>query len=95
MQPLDVVRTRMQEDAVAGHFRSMPATIRSIAHQSGVFGLWRGTQATVARLALGAGAHFLFLDLLRPQFEQRQPDGTFVLSPMGAAMTGSALYDNK
>jgi hypothetical protein len=78
----------MQEDAVTGAFRSMPSTFRSIVQQSGVFGLWRGTQATVARLALGAGTHFLFLDLLRPRCEHRQADGTLVLSPTGAAMAG-------
>ena len=89
VQPFDVVRTRMQADAISGLFRSTPATFRAVVAETGVKGLWRGTSATVTRLALGAGAHFTFLDMLRPHFETVAADGSRSLSAGGAALTGA------
>jgi hypothetical protein len=82
----------MQADAISGIFRSTPATFIAVVSETGFRGLWRGTSATVTRLALGAGAHFFFLDLLRPHFEAVAADGTRTLSASGAALTGVQHY---
>ena len=82
----------MQEDAISAKFRSTPATFRAIVREAGMRGLWRGTSATITRLALGAGCHFLFLDLLRPTFETVRPDGTRTLTATGAALTGAFRF---
>ena len=91
LQPFDVVRTRMQAEAFTGKFQSTRATFRIILAETGVRGLWRGTSATVTRLALGAGTHFFFLDIVRPKFESIRPDGTRTLTATGAAMTGAEI----
>ena len=81
----------MQSEAFTGVFRSTPATFRILLAENGVRGLWRGTTATVTRLAFGAGGHFFFLDIFRPLFEQTQLDGSRTLSATGAALTGMLL----
>lgn len=53
--------------------------------------LWRGTQATVLRLGMGAGLHFFFLESLKPLLEQTQPDGRKRLTVAGAAIAGKSL----
>ena len=89
LQPFDVVRTRMQADAMHGTYRGTIGTLRLVAKEEGVRVLWKGTSATVIRLALGAGAHFFFLEQLKPIFATRSPDGTELrLSTAGAAATG-------
>ena len=50
--------------------------------------LWRGTQPTVIRLALGAGLHFFCLETIKPLFEARQPDGSTGVSALGAMVVG-------
>ena len=37
--------------------------MQSIVKQDQLVGLWRGTQATVLRVGLGAGSYFVILDL--------------------------------
>lgn len=91
VQPFDVVRTRMQAEAFTGIFRSTPATFRILLAENGMRGLWRGTTATVTRLAFGAGCHFFFLDAFRPLFEKVQADGSRTLSATGAALTGASV----
>jgi len=88
LQPFDVVRTRMQADAMSGNYRSTIGTLRLVAAETGVISLWRGTSATVLRLALGAGTHFFVLEELKPLFAKLQPDGSSKLSTFGAAATG-------
>ena len=89
VQPFDVVRTRMQSEAFSGRFHNTPATFKAIVSETGVRGLWRGTTATVTRLALGAGAHFFFLDVYRPRFETVRADGSRSLSATGSLITGA------
>lgn len=77
----------MQADAIQGKFRSTAITLRTIVSESGVRGLWRGTPATIVRLSLGAGTHFLLLDLLKPIIEKHSSSGTLGLG--GAALAGA------
>jgi solute carrier family 25, member 38 len=90
LQPFDVIRTRMQADAIQGKFTSTIATLRTVVAESGVRGLWRGTPATVVRLSLGAGTHFFLLDLLKPLIEARSSTGTLGLG--GAALAGKSYF---
>ena len=92
LQPLDVVRTRMQADSaqVAVAVTSTSKTINKIIHEKGVRALWQGTQPTVLRLGVGAGLHFFFLETLKPMFETRSSSDPEIatMSPLGAIMTG-------
>lgn len=56
--------------------------------QGGIKALWKGTQATVLRLGLGAGLHFFFLESIKPLLERTQPDGRRKMSVAGAAIAG-------
>jgi hypothetical protein len=87
VQPFDVVRTRMQADSMNGLMRSMLPTFRVIVKEQGVGALWQGTSATVTRMALGVGAHFFFLESLKPFFETQTDTGPR-LTTSGAAMCG-------
>lgn len=49
VQPLDVVKTRMQADAAKGVPAPVIATLRNVLAQGGVRALWQGTQPTVIR----------------------------------------------
>jgi hypothetical protein len=91
VQPFDVIRTRMQADAIHGKFRPTVTTLKIIVAESGIRGLWRGTPATVVRLSLGAGTHFFLLDLLKPAFETNTHTGASTLGLGGAALAGE-LY---
>lgn len=53
VQPLDVLRTRMQADAAGKTFMSTLSTLQEITRTSGVSGLWRGTgEASLCPLIL-------------------------------------------
>ncbi len=49
VQPLDVIKTRMQADAARGVATSAVATLRTVVADSGIRALWQGTQPTVIR----------------------------------------------
>ena len=89
VQPLDVIRTKMQADSAHGIHRSTAQTIALIAKDGGgLLTFWKGTQPTVIRLAVGAGLHFTLLETIKPWFEKRKPDGTVHMDALGAALTG-------
>ena len=89
VQPLDVIRTRMQADSAQGLAKvSTVKTFQGIVRSGGIRDLWRGTQPTVIRLGIGAGLHFFFLESLKPIFETRDDKGNPRLSSMGAVLTG-------
>lgn len=85
VQPLDVIRTRIQADSARGQFIGVADTVKSIVKAHGVRALWQGTQPTVVRLGIGAGLHFFFLETLKPMFESTS---THELGAMGALLTG-------
>lgn len=87
VQPLDVIRTRMQADSAQRLAVTTTGTIRKIVGENGIRALWQGTQPTVVRLGVGAGLHFFFLETLKPIF-QTTKDGQSSLGIFGAAMTG-------
>ena len=65
VQPLDVLRTRMQADAALGTRRSAAATLRGLLAEGGARGMWRGTGPTVVRLSLGAAINFVALEKIK------------------------------
>jgi solute carrier family 25 protein 38 len=66
VQPLDVLRTRLQAEAALGAApRSAAAVLRGIVAAEGVRGLWRGTGPTVVRLSAGAALNFVALERLK------------------------------
>lgn len=75
VQPLDVIRTRLQADAAKGISRSTAGAFRVLVKEQGVRGLWRGTSPTVARLALGVGVHFLALEFIKDAIHNYSPQG--------------------
>lgn len=90
VQPLDVLRTRIQADSARGTLRSTAQTIQLIVKDGGMRSLWQGTQPTVIRLGLGAGLHFFFLESIKPLFETPSQGNTSAptMTAMGAALTG-------
>ena len=88
VQPLDVIRTRLQADSAKGQLLSTVSTIRLIVKNHGVRSLWQGTQPTVVRLGVGAGLHFFFLESLKPLFEKTGANDAQQMGAMGAGMTG-------
>ncbi|GLC39521.1 hypothetical protein PLESTM_000907300 [Pleodorina starrii] len=88
VQPLDVVRTKMQADAARGVVRGSLATARVVLSEQGVRGFWAGTGPSVIRVGLGAGMHFVLLEQIRWVLSTPAADGTSQLSNMGAAMSG-------
>ncbi|KAK9811684.1 hypothetical protein WJX72_008322 [[Myrmecia] bisecta] len=88
VQPLDVVRTRMQGEAAAGLSRGPVATFRTILSESGPRGFWRGTSPTVLRLSLGLGLHFFALEHIKDLIIGRHADGDRRLSPWEAFVAG-------
>ena len=88
MQPLDVLRTRMQAEAARGVFLSTVETTSIVLKEGGIAALWKGTQPTVIRLGIGAGLHFFFLESIKNLAETTREDGTTHLTAIGAAITG-------
>ncbi|GLI71715.1 hypothetical protein VaNZ11_017013 [Volvox africanus] len=88
VQPLDVVRTKMQADAARGVVRGTFATARVVLSEQGLRGFWAGTGPSVIRVGLGAGMHFVLLEQIRWLLSYPGPDGSLQLSNVGAAMSG-------
>ncbi|EFJ40615.1 hypothetical protein VOLCADRAFT_99596 [Volvox carteri f. nagariensis] len=88
VQPLDVVRTKMQADAARGVVRGTLATARVVLSEQGLRGFWAGTGPSVIRVGLGAGMHFVLLEQIRWLLSAPGVDGNLQLSNVGAAMSG-------
>lgn len=65
LQPLDLVKSRLQASAACSATRpavSPFALARRITAEEGVAGLWKGTGPSATRFCVGAGLYFGFLD---------------------------------
>ena len=86
LQPLDVVKTRMQMSAAYNrsvHLHSALTiqpnasaldTLRGIVRQDSVLGLWRGVTPSVLRNTMGVGVYFMSLNTLTARLSS--PDGS-------------------
>ncbi|KAG2447851.1 hypothetical protein HYH02_007307 [Chlamydomonas schloesseri] len=88
VQPLDVVRTKMQADAARGIVRSTLATARVVLTEQGLRGFWAGTGPSVIRVGLGAGLHFVLLEQIRAALTTTTAEGGSHLSNASAAVSG-------
>lgn len=87
IQPLDVVRTRMQGDAVKGFVRGPFSTARVVYNEGQLAALWRGSGPTVLRLSIGAGLHFLLLDAMK-DYCTRVNEGSQITNIQNIAIGG-------
>jgi solute carrier family 25, member 38 len=65
LQPLDLLKTRLQQPAsppASCRPPTMISTVRSIYHQEGPLGLWRGTWPTIVRNTPGSALYFAALN---------------------------------
>jgi solute carrier family 25 protein 38 len=65
LQPLDLVKTRMQQQAGS---TSLLKTLQKTIAKDGPLELWRGLNATLLRNAPGSGLYFLALHEIRARF---------------------------
>lgn len=98
LQPLDVVKTRMQMSAAYSRsIHLQPAlilepnaglikTFRAIITQDGISGLWRGVTPSVLRNTTGVGVYFMSLNAITSKLSS--PDGT--LSTGATLLSGAA-----
>eukprot|EP01114_Cavostelium_apophysatum_P005897 TRINITY_DN17072_c0_g1_i1.p1 TRINITY_DN17072_c0_g1~~TRINITY_DN17072_c0_g1_i1.p1 ORF type:complete len:301 (-),score=11.54 TRINITY_DN17072_c0_g1_i1:217-1119(-) len=90
VQPLDVIRTRMQKpiesSASAQTRNSMLKTFADLVRNEGVMNLWKGTSPTLYRTVPGAGLYFLVLEKVTSALKSTN-DGK--LSPLGSLVAGS------
>lgn len=93
VQPLDVIRTRLQQqkagiDTQGFKSSSMIEVGKRIVQIDGIKGLWRGTGPTLYRVIPGAGFYFFFLNLLSTS-PLINPDPSQPLSPTISLIVGS------
>lgn len=94
LQPLDVVKTRMQMSAAYNRSVRLQAaltiqpnasafdTFRGIIRQDRVFGLWRGVTPSVLRNTMGVGVYFMTLNAITARLS----------APDGSLSDGATLY---
>ncbi|KAG9015057.1 hypothetical protein FRB90_004996 [Tulasnella sp. 427] len=91
LQPLDLVKTRVQQsyDSVHGSPRGAIAVSRQVVAHDGLLGLWRGTTPTLYRNVPGVAMYFYALQVLR--HEMTKVPGFAVYSADQSSSSGSAL----
>lgn len=63
-QPFDVMKTRQQQKSLITKVPSLNYLVKTIWRESGIGGLWRGTSASILRVAPGAGINFWCISVL-------------------------------
>lgn len=71
LQPLDVVRTRMQSGHVCTGTWN---TVMEIGKERGWRGFWSGTTPSIVRVGMGVGLYFVVLEHLQDLFAKQQPN---------------------
>mmetsp|Transcript_26587 Transcript_26587/g.78985 ORF Transcript_26587/g.78985 Transcript_26587/m.78985 type:complete len:358 (+) Transcript_26587:321-1394(+) len=93
LQPLDVLRTRMQGDAAQGILRSAPQTLLHILRTQGLPGLWIGIGPSVVRLGAGVGLHMCLVENLAAALSRPLPaagGGGWHIPPLSAALASGS-----
>ena len=76
LQPLEVVKTRMQAHRLKAGFsinKSAWATAGCVVRDEGISGLWAGVSASCVRTACGAGLYFLLLERVTRELNAKFP----------------------
>jgi solute carrier family 25 citrate transporter 1 len=93
LQPIDVVKTRLQLDK-AGHYKGMVHCGRTIAAEEGTSALWKGLTPFVGQLtlkyALRMGSNAFFLELMRGE-DGRLTNGARLTAGLGAGVAEALL----
>jgi solute carrier family 25 protein 38 len=83
LQPLDLVKTRIQSPAVLEHsHRGIMYTVGSVIRHERILGLWRGVIPSVSRTVPGVGFYFCSLHTLKTRLGWTDP------SPLQAISLG-------
>lgn len=85
VQPLDVLRTRLQANAALGVNRGPIETLQQLLKEGGIRGMWRGTGPTVVRLSLGVAVHMALLENMKAALLSKQ---VTTLTSVQAALVG-------
>jgi solute carrier family 25 protein 38 len=75
LQPLDLVKTRIQSPSVLEHsHRGILYTISSVIRHERILGLWRGVVPSVSRTVPGVGFYFCSLHTLKTRLGWTDPN---------------------
>ncbi|XP_041363304.1 mitochondrial glycine transporter-like isoform X2 [Gigantopelta aegis] len=72
-QPLDLIKTRVQNSVILGPRLGMLAVATSVVKRDHVLGLWRGLVPSILRCVPGVGIYFSTLHFLRSNFGSVDP----------------------
>lgn len=93
LQPIDVMKTRLQLDH-SGHYKGMVHCGRTIAAEEGVKSLWKGLTPFVGQLtlkyALRMGSNAFFLELMRDK-DGKLSQGARLGAGLGAGVSEALL----
>lgn len=88
LQPLDVVRTRMQSGHVCTGTWN---TVQNIGKEGGWRGFWSGTTPSIVRVGMGVGLYFVVLEHLQDLFAKQEPrTGNRQITSTQALLIGGA-----
>lgn len=89
LQPLDLIKTRLQQHRHTLPRHTIYSTIKDIIHTNRVHGLWRGTVPTIVRNVPGSAMYFYALSEIRGVWKpQRKLDNLLA----GAVARGSVAF---
>ena len=93
LQPVDVVKTRLQLDK-KGHYKGMIHCGKTVAQEEGVRALWKGLTPFVGQLtlkyALRMGSNAFFLELMRDE-QGKLSTGARLTAGLGAGVSEALL----
>jgi solute carrier family 25 protein 38 len=92
LQPFDVLRTLQQASLSSTARPGLSATARQLVQQQGVGALWKGLQATLLRVFVGAGIYFVCLDVINRELSN--PSIEAALRNLGRSSDTRTLHDS-
>lgn len=92
-QPLDLVKTRMQNHHQCSSSKGMVGVATEVVCQNKVLGLWRGLVPSVARTVPGVGIYFSSVTWMKNNLcgGKTGPVGSAVVGAMGRTVAGVAM----